>query len=212
MIHLAKNIELWTVDRLKPYERNARTHSPEQVTKIAASMTEFGFTNPILVDSKDGIIAGHGRLMAARELGLVEVPVIVLDHLSDAQRRAYILADNRLALDAGWDEEILALEFSQLQHDDFNLDLTGFDNSEIDKILDFSEEDEGFEPNIPSNDREPIRNMTFTVSDEQHELIEAMLKAAKQFEPQDPMGINENSNGNALWYICETFKTVKGVE
>ena len=112
MTPIAKRIELWPVDRLKPYERNARTHSAEQIAKIAASITEFGFTNPILVDSADGIIAGHGRLEAAKLLGLDDVPVIVLDHLSDAQRRAYILADNRLALDAGWDEGMLAAELA----------------------------------------------------------------------------------------------------
>lgn len=100
-MNIAQTIEHWPLDRLRPYERNARTHSPEQVAKIAASITEFGFTNPILVDGADGIIAGHGRLMAARDLGLTEVPVIVLDHLTDAQRRAYILADNKLAELAG---------------------------------------------------------------------------------------------------------------
>ena len=132
---LPSRIELWHVDRLKPYERNARTHDAAQVKKIAASITEFGFTNPILVDSSDGIIAGHGRLMAAKELGLGEVPVIVLDHLTDAQRRAYILADNRLALDAGWDNEMLAAELTALQADGFDLDLTGFSGEEIDDLL-----------------------------------------------------------------------------
>ncbi|MBF0098854.1 MAG: ParB N-terminal domain-containing protein, partial [Magnetococcales bacterium] len=103
-------MEIWPVDRLIPYAANARTHSDAQVDKVAASIKEFGFTSPILVDGKDGIIAGHCRLMAARKLGLEQVPVIILDHLSDAQRRAYILADNRLALDSGWDNDILAAE------------------------------------------------------------------------------------------------------
>jgi len=132
---LAKRIELWPLDRLKPYERNARTHDAAQVAKIAASITEFGFTNPILVDSADGIIAGHGRLMAAKELGLAEVPVIVLDHLTDAQRRAYILADNRLALDAGWDNDMLAAELADLQVEGYDLELTGFSDDEIDALL-----------------------------------------------------------------------------
>lgn len=100
---MAKRIELWPLERLAPYQRNPRTHSEEQVTRIAASIAEFGFVNPILVDSRDGIVAGHGRLMAARKLGLAEVPVIVLDHLSGTQRRAYVLADNRLSELAGWD-------------------------------------------------------------------------------------------------------------
>lgn len=133
-IEMAKKIEVWPVEKLRPYERNARTHSPEQVEKIAASMTEFGFTNPILVDSQSGIIAGHGRLEAAKRLGLNEVPVIILDHLSEAQRRAYILADNRLALDAGWDFELLGQELAALDSDGFDLSIAGFSNSEIEEM------------------------------------------------------------------------------
>lgn len=108
-VTLAERIELRPIERLIPYARNARTHSEAQIAKIAASIAEFGFTNPILVDGDNGIIAGHGRLAAARKLGLREVPVIELAYLTPAQKRAYILADNRLALDAGWDEEMLAL-------------------------------------------------------------------------------------------------------
>lgn len=134
-IRMANNIEIWPVDRLLPYERNARTHSDGQVEKIAASMTEFGFTNPILVDGSDCIIAGHGRLMAAKKLGFADVPVVVLDYLTDAQRRAYILADNRLALDAGWDEEMLAAELADLNADGFDLELTGFNEQEIEDLL-----------------------------------------------------------------------------
>lgn len=136
---MAERIELWPVDRLRPYERNARTHSPEQVQQIAASMVEFGLTNPILVDSGDGIIAGHGRLMAAQLIGLTEVPVIVLDHLSDAQRRAYILADNAIAEKAGWDEELLAGELADLAADGFDLALTGFSDEELADLLDVPE-------------------------------------------------------------------------
>lgn len=141
-MNLAKRIEVWPVERLRPYERNARTHSPEQVAKIAASLAEFGFTNPILVDSADGIIAGHGRLMGAKELGLTEVPVIVLDHLTDAQRRAYILADNRLALDAGWDDAMLAAELADLQGDGFDLELTGFTDEELADLLNPANDDD----------------------------------------------------------------------
>lgn len=142
MTNFAQRIELWPVERLKPYERNARTHSADQVAKIAASIAEFGFTNPILVDSADGIIAGHGRLAAAKELGMPDVPVIVLDHLSDAQRRAYILADNRLALDAGWDNEMLAQELAALQDDGFDLELTGFSDDELADLLEGVEAEE----------------------------------------------------------------------
>lgn len=127
---------MWSVDRLVPYERNARTHSPEQIAQIVASIQEFGFTNPILVDGADGILAGHGRLAAARDMGLAEVPVIVLDHLSAAQRRAYILADNQLALNAGWDMELLQQEVAALGLVDFDLDLLGFDDDLISGLLD----------------------------------------------------------------------------
>jgi DNA modification methylase len=123
------------VDALVPYARNARTHSDAQVARIAASIREFGWTNPILVDGDRGVIAGHGRLLAARKLGMAEVPVIELSHLSEAQKRAYILADNRLALDAGWDEELLRIELGDLRDLGFDLDLTGFGADEIGKLL-----------------------------------------------------------------------------
>src|ERR1035438_9772509 len=113
---MAKHIEIWLVDKLIPWARNPRTHSDAQVAQIAASIAEFGFNNPILVDTKAGIIAGHGRLLAARKLQLAEVPVIVLDHLTEAQKRAYILADNQLALNAGWDDTLLSAELAALQH------------------------------------------------------------------------------------------------
>ena len=99
-------IQLWPIGRLKPYEGNARTHGNAQINQIAASMEEFGWTNPILVDAEDGVIAGHARLLAARKLGMTHVPVIVLAHLNEAQRRALVIADNQLALNAGWDEEL----------------------------------------------------------------------------------------------------------
>lgn len=120
---------------LLPYAANARTHSPDQVKRIAASIKEFGFNNPILIDGAKGIIAGHGRLEAARKLGLSEVPTIELGHLSDAQKRAYILADNRLALDAGWDDAILAAELKRLQEESFDVGLAGFCQEELDKLL-----------------------------------------------------------------------------
>ncbi len=134
-MQLADKLELWAVEKLQPYAKNARTHSDEQVDQIAASMREFGFTNPILVDSQDGIIAGHGRLMAAKRLGMATVPVIVLDYLTDAQRRAYILADNKLALNAGWDDAMLAEELRALTEEGFDLGLTGFSDDELADLL-----------------------------------------------------------------------------
>ena len=120
---------------LIPYANNARTHSPAQVSKIAASIKEFGFTNPILIDANNGIIAGHGRVLAAQKLKLAMVPVIELGHLTDAQRRAYILADNRMALDAGWDADLLKLELLSLKDEGFDLELTGFGLDEIGELL-----------------------------------------------------------------------------
>jgi DNA modification methylase len=129
------HIQKWPVDRLLPYARNARTHSAEQVAQIAASIAEFGWTNPILVGPNGIIIAGHARLLAARKLGMTEVPVIVLDHLTESQRRALVLADNRLALNAGWDEEMLRVEMAALDEDGFNLELVGFTDDEIEDLL-----------------------------------------------------------------------------
>src|SRR6202049_1686852 len=124
-------IERWPVDRLIPSDVNPRTHSPEQVAQIAASIREFGFVNPILVGPDGGIIAGEGRLRAARNQGMREVPVIVLGHLSEVQRRALAIADNQLALNAGWDERMLCEQLAALKHEDFNLDLLGFDDDEL---------------------------------------------------------------------------------
>jgi hypothetical protein len=111
---------------LIPYARNSRTHSDEQITQIAASIKEFGFLNPVIVDGENGIIAGHGRVMAAKKLGMTELPAVEASHLTDAQRRAYIIADNKLALNAGWDDEMLRVEFDELGAMGFDLDLTGF--------------------------------------------------------------------------------------
>ena len=129
------NVEYRKVEALIPYARNPRTHTDEQVAKIAASIVEYGWTNPVLVDGDNGIIAGHGRMAAARKLGLDEVPVIELAHLSPSQKRAYVISDNRLALDAGWNEELLALELAELSDAGYDLTLTGFEDAEIAALL-----------------------------------------------------------------------------
>lgn len=128
-------IEQIGIATLIPFAKNSRTHSDAQVAQIAASIREFGFTNPVLIDEANGIIAGHGRVMAARKLKLTEVPCIRLAHLTDAQKRAYVIADNKLALNAGWDEAMLKLELADLKALDFDLDLTGFNTDEIDALL-----------------------------------------------------------------------------
>lgn len=124
-------IETIHIDKIIPYARNARTHSDAQVAEIAASIREFGFNNPVLIDRDGGIIAGHGRVLGARQLGMDSVPCVRLGHLTDTQRRAYIIADNRLAEKSGWDLEMLALEIDQLQGEGFDIDLTGFDDESL---------------------------------------------------------------------------------
>lgn len=132
---LPDQLETIQIDALIPYARNSRTHSDAQVAQIASSIKEFGFTNPVLIDVGGGIIAGHGRVLAARKLGMSEVPCIRLEHLTDAQKRAYVIADNRLALNSGWDTEMLKVEFADLQELGFDLELTGFDLDEIKELL-----------------------------------------------------------------------------
>lgn len=130
----AKRIEIWQLDQLKPYEKNARIHSPEQVEQIAKSIATYGFNNPILVDAQQGIIAGHGRMQAAQQLGLEEVPVIILDHLSDKMRQAYILADNRLSELADWDEDLLSDELAALGDAGVDLEGIGWTEEEIEEL------------------------------------------------------------------------------
>lgn len=132
---LADKIEQWPAAKLLPYARNARTHSEEQIAQIAASIAEFGFTNPILAGSDGVIVAGHGRLAAAQKLGIKQVPVVVLDHLSPTQRRALVIADNRIAENAGWDEAMLRIELVALQDDDFDVSLTGFDADALAELM-----------------------------------------------------------------------------
>jgi hypothetical protein len=129
-----ERIECWPLERLKPYARNAKTHGADQVAKIAGSMAQFGWTMPVLVSGDGEVIAGHGRILAATQLGLAEAPVIVLDHLTEEQRKAYRLADNRLA-ESPWDEALLAGELQELAADDFDLSLIGFSDAELDQLL-----------------------------------------------------------------------------
>ena len=121
-------MEMVAVEKLVPYVNNARTHSPEQITKLRSSLREFGFINPVIIDKDYGVIAGHGRLMAAKEEGIKEVPCVLVDYLTEAQKKAYIIADNRFAQDAGWDEELLRIEIESLQAEAFDVSLTGFES------------------------------------------------------------------------------------
>ncbi|MTI95441.1 MAG: site-specific DNA-methyltransferase [Firmicutes bacterium] len=134
-MNTTERFEKVNIDRLVPYVRNARTHSKEQILQLRASLREFGFVNPAIVDKDLNVIAGHGRIMAAKEEGITEVPCVFAEHLTEAQKRAYIIADNRLALNAGWDAEMLSVEIADLQGSDFDINLLGFDDAELNKLL-----------------------------------------------------------------------------
>lgn len=197
----ADKIERRAIEELIPYARNSRTHSDAQVAQIAASIKEWGWTMPILIDESGGIIAGHGRVMAARSLGHKDVPVVIASGWSDAKKRAYVIADNKLALNAGWDDEFLRLELSDLRESEFDMALIGFDAKDFEKIMEGIEADL---PDLPDGDREPFQQMTFTLHDEQAEQVKNAMEKAKAVGPfiDSP---NENSNGNALARICETY-------
>ncbi|HOO07599.1 MAG TPA: site-specific DNA-methyltransferase [Ruminococcus sp.] len=128
-------MQLVPITKLVPYVNNARTHSPEQINKLRSSLREFGFINPVIIDRDFGVIAGHGRILAAKEEGIAEVPCVFADHLTEAQKKAYIIADNRMAMDAGWDEELLRVEIEALQAEAFDLSLTGFDEKELSDLF-----------------------------------------------------------------------------
>ncbi|MCD7716083.1 MAG: site-specific DNA-methyltransferase [Lachnospiraceae bacterium] len=151
-------MQLVPVEKLVQYVNNARTHSPEQITKLRSSLREFGFINPVIVDRDYGVIAGHGRIEAAKAEGIIEVPCVFAGHLTEAQKKAYILADNRMAMDAGWDEELLRIEIESLQGEDFDIGLTGFDEKELADLFSNSSDSE--------------------VEDDDFDLSEALEKAA----------------------------------
>jgi ParB family chromosome partitioning protein len=193
-------IETIPTSDLIPYARNSRSHSEAQVAQIAGSIREFGFTNPVLIDGDNGIIAGHGRVLAAGKLGLGKVPCIRLAHLTETQKRAYIIADNKLALNAGWDEELLGLELADLRQDGFDLELTGFDESELGQF----DVDEVAMPTLADGDKQPFQQKTFTLHDEQAEEVDAAIAKAKGMGHGES-GVNDNSNGNALAFVCQSF-------
>ena len=134
-------MQLVSIGKLVPYVNNARTHSKEQITKLRSSLREFGFVNPVIIDWEFNVIAGHGRILAAKEENIEQVPCVFVDHLTEAQKKAYILADNRFALDAGWDEDMLRVEMEALQGMDFDISLTGFDEAEIADLLSLDDGD-----------------------------------------------------------------------
>ena len=184
------SIEYKDIDDLIPYVNNSRTHSDEQVTQVAASIKEFGFTNPILVDEHNGIIAGHGRLMAAKKLKLEQVPTITLEGLTDAQRKAYVIADNKLALNAEWDFDLLKIEIESLQEDDFKLDLLGFDVDELNGIL-------GFDDIAEEDEEEPEQDYEDKYKEQYGVII--MCKSA---EEQEKIFNKMQQNGYEVKVVC----------
>lgn len=187
---IVDRIEQWDIGRLLPYAKNSRTHSEEQIAQIAASIKAFGFTNPILVGDDGVIVAGHGRLSAARKLGLKQVPVIVLDHLSDTERKALVIADNKLALNAGWNLDMLALEISELKDSDFNIDLLGFNEEELTEILNVDlDQDNPYTKKVEAPTYEPSEekpNVKDLYDDSKaFEIIDAIKKAKIPQEEKD---------------------------
>jgi hypothetical protein len=200
-------IKMLAVDKIIPYVKNSRTHSDEQVAQVAASIKEFGFTNPILLDKENVIIAGHGRMLAAQRLGLSEVPCIRLDHLTEAQKKAYIIADNKLALNAGWDNELLGLELGELRDEGFDISLTGFTEEELAGLI-VEEIPEGLtdEDQVPEVPEDPVTKLGDIWVLGKHRLmcgdstsidaIDSLINGDKidLVHTDPPYGINEKGN------------------
>ena len=189
---------------LIPYVNNSRVHSDEQVLQICSSIREFGFTNPVLIDEDNGVVAGHGRLMAAKKLGLEKVPCIILAGLSEAQKKAYVIADNQLSLTSSWNMEVLALEVEALQAEDFDLNILGFSDEELNNLVISFDADEVPPPELASGEKDTLRQCTFTLTDEQYETVMAAIAKAKALGPFGETG-NENGNGNGLARVAEVF-------
>jgi ParB family chromosome partitioning protein len=200
----ARKLEWRPIAELEPYARNPRTHSEEQVKQVADSIARFGFTNPILLNGKSGIIAGHGRLLAAKSLGMETVPCIDLNGLTEAEQRAYVIADNKLALNAGWDTLMLRDELTDLSGEGIDAGLLGFAENELRELM--IEPGAGGNPELPSGNRPPFQEMTFVLSDEQVDTVKEAIKLALGMcDIED--AANTNKNGNALARICELFIT-----
>ena len=198
----ADKVERWPIARLIPYARNARTHTPEQVKQVAASMREWGWTIPVLADEKGGIIAGHCRVQAAELNGYSEAPVMVAHGWSEAKKRAYVLADNKLALNAGWNEELLGVELLELRDAGFEMPVIGFDAGELEGLM--REVAEAGYPVLPEGDRAPYQQITFLLHDDQVKTVHEAIAAAKKHGPFENTQ-NDNANGNALARVCQTY-------
>ena len=197
----AAKIEQWPIDKLVPYAQNARSHPPAQVAQLAASIKAFGFNVPCLVDKDGTLVAGHGRVMGAKELGLKTVPVIRLAHLTDAQIRAFRIADNKIALNSEWLDDLLSDELAALKELDFDLSLTGFDDNVLERL---TADPQAPFPALTSDGQAQLRQMTFVLDLDQCNTVEQAIGAAKELAaPYD--GPNDNSNGNAIAFICHAW-------
>jgi ParB-like chromosome segregation protein Spo0J len=190
--------KLVAVDRLVPFAKNPRLHSGEQIEQLRASIREFGFTNPLLIDEDGGLIAGHGRLLAAQAEGLAELPAIEVRGLSAAQRSALVVADNQHALTSSWDVGRLTEILADLKTEDYDLSVIGFSLKELDQYL---PEPASF-PELPEGDRAGFQEMTFVLSDPQVETVKAALRIARGGEFD---GTSDNRNGSALAAICAAY-------
>ena len=188
---------------LIPYVNNPRQHPEKQVNQIASSIKEFGFTNPILIDDDNGVVAGHGRLLAAQKLDIAEVPVVVLEGLTESQRKAYVIADNQIALNSGWDDEVLRIEVDRLSELDVDIDSLGFDDDFLSDLL-FDSNSESIFPDLASGEKEPYQKKTFTLHDEQVAIIDDAVMLART-NPLSDNSLNDNSNGNAIAFICDDW-------
>ena len=192
------------VSDLIPYVNNSRLHDDEQVIQIASSIKEFGFTNPVLIDDENGVIAGHGRLLAAKKLELKTVPCVVLAGLSEAQKKAYVIADNQIALNSTWDMEKLSLEVEALQASDFDLGNLGFSDDELSKFSLYFDADEIAPPELKSGEKDTLRQCTFTLTDDQFEIVMGAIRKAIEAGLFEETG-NANKNGNGLARVCEAY-------
>lgn len=196
------NINQLPLKELVAYAKNARTHSSIQIKQIADSIQEFGFLNPILIDDKNIIIAGHGRLYAAELLGIETVPTVKISHLNKKQIRAYVIADNKLALNAEWDDDLLAMELGDLKGLGFDIDLLGFDEEELMFLL--GEVGSVDFPSLEDGDKLEFQQKTFSLHNDQADIVDKALTAAKE-DPQCESDLNTNSNGNAITFICQAY-------
>ena len=200
-------IETIDIERVIPYARNPRKNAGA-VDKVAASLREFGFRQPIVVDENYTVIVGHTRLLAAKKLGISEVPVHIAEGMTAAQVKAYRIADNRVGEEAEWDDALLAVELGDLQDNGFDLTLTGLSEEDLKKLMPDVEPLSEM-PNLANGDREPFQQMTFVMHDDQVEQVKAAIEAAHKLGDYDSP--NENRNGNAIARICETFLRSYGI-